>query len=180
MTGRARILVACCALGALLPGCQREQRRFSEVAPASRPPGGVATTELRPGGGPPPASRDNPYERNAWAVGEGKQLYQKYNCVGCHANGGGGMGPPLMDDTWIYGSSSAQIHESIAQGRPNGMPAFGEKIPDAQIWKLAAYVRSMSGLLAKDVSPSRDDHMAFKPAEQTMPRQAPTSAAPPK
>jgi cytochrome c oxidase cbb3-type subunit III len=150
------------------------------VAPASGPPGGVVTTELRPGGGSPPAMPDNPYERNAWAVAEGKQLYERYNCVGCHAHGGGGMGPPLMDPTWIYGSTSAQIHETIARGRPNGMPAFGDKIPDEQIWKLAAYVRSMSGLLRKDVSPSRDDHMAVKPAEQAMPEQTPSSAAPPK
>ena len=95
-------------------------------------------------------------------MAEGKQLYQKYNCVGCHANGGGGMGPALMDDRWIYGSAPGQVHASIAEGRPDGMPAFGGKLPDEKVWKIAAYVRSMSGLLRKDVSPSRDDHMTVR------------------
>ena len=35
---------------------------------------------------------------------QGKRLFSWYNCIGCHANGGGGIGPPLMDDEWIYGS----------------------------------------------------------------------------
>jgi len=49
-----------------------------------------------------------------------------------------------MDDEWIYGDRLEQIHQSIVQGRPNGMPAWGGKIPDEQIWQLSAYVRSMS------------------------------------
>ena len=39
--------------------------------------------------------------------------------------GGGGIGPPLMDDRWIYGSAPENIYASIVQGRPNGMPAWG-------------------------------------------------------
>jgi cytochrome c oxidase cbb3-type subunit 3 len=54
------------------------------------------------------------------------------------------MAPDLMDDEWIYGSRLEQIHATIVEGRPNGMPAWGGKIPDQQIWQIAAYVRSMS------------------------------------
>ncbi len=54
------------------------------------------------------------------------------------------MGPSLMDDEWIYGGRLEQIHQTLVQGRPNGMPAWGGKIPDQQLWELAAYVRSMS------------------------------------
>ena len=32
------------------------------------------------------------YQENRWAVGEGMRLYNGFNCVGCHANGGGGIG----------------------------------------------------------------------------------------
>ena len=74
----------------------------------------------------------------------GKQLFQAMNCVGCHFNGGGGMGPPLMDSVWIYGGSMENIASSIAEGRPNGMPTFRGFIPNEQIWQLAAYVRSLS------------------------------------
>jgi cytochrome c oxidase cbb3-type subunit 3 len=171
-----RTAVALVAVTLVLVACQREQRRFSEVAPASGTPGSAAPAH-RQGGAPVEGSGNapHPYENNAWAVSQGKQLYHKYNCVGCHANGGGGMGPPLMDGAWIYGSSAEDIHRTIAEGRPNGMPAFGDKVPDEQIWKMAAYVRSMSGLLSKDVSPNRDDHMQVKPAEQSTPRQTPCS-----
>ncbi len=84
------------------------------------------------------------YYDNAQAVQDGKRLFAAFNCNGCHSNGGGGMGPSLMDDEWIYGDRLEQIHQSIVQGRPNGMPSWGSKIPDAQIWELAAYVRSLS------------------------------------
>ena len=54
------------------------------------------------------------------------------------------MGPALMDDEWIYGGRLEQIHQTLVEGRPNGMPAWGGKIPDDQLWQIAAYVRSMS------------------------------------
>ena len=58
--------------------------------------------------------------------------------------GGGGIGPALMDNKWRYGSSLDQIYHSIADGRPNGMPTWRGKIPDSQIWQLAAYVKWLS------------------------------------
>lgn len=79
-------------------------------------------------------------------INEGKRLYNWFNCVGCHANGGGGMGPPLIDEAWIYGSEPIHIYSTIVEGRPNGMPAFGSKIPEEEIWKLVAYVRALGGL----------------------------------
>ena len=81
------------------------------------------------------------------------------------------MGPALMDDRWIYGAEPAQIYETIVEGRPNGMPAFRGKIAEQQTWQLVAYVRSLAGLLAKDVAPSRSDHMQLKPSEQQTPVQ---------
>ena len=84
------------------------------------------------------------YYDNADAVNTGKRLFGQYNCIGCHSNGGGGMGPALMDDAWIYGSRLEQIHQTLVDGRPNGMPSWGGKVPDQQLWQLAAYVRSMS------------------------------------
>ena len=84
------------------------------------------------------------YLNNADAVNTGKRLFQQYNCSGCHSNGGGGMGPDLMDDVWIYGGRLEQIHQTLVQGRPNGMPSWGDKVPDEQLWQISAYVRSMS------------------------------------
>jgi cytochrome c oxidase cbb3-type subunit 3 len=53
------------------------------------------------------------------------------------------MGPSLRDRTWLYGDRDDQIFDSIAEGRSNGMPAWGSKIPSDQIWELVAYIKSM-------------------------------------
>ena len=49
-----------------------------------------------------------------------------------------------MNDQWRYGGRLDQIYASIAQGRPNGMPSWAGKLPDAQIWEIAAFIRSLS------------------------------------
>jgi cytochrome c oxidase cbb3-type subunit 3 len=171
------LAAAGCALLALT-ACKREERRFRDAA-LPNPAGVVVDAQLHPGGGAPPPPPANPYENNAFALSEGKRLFSWYNCVGCHAHGGGGMGPPLMDDVWIYGNQPAQIYASIVEGRPNGMPAFAGKIPDQEVWELVAYVRSLSGQVRMDVAGGRDDHMQVKPAEQAMEQVQPKGVAEP-
>jgi cytochrome c oxidase cbb3-type subunit 3 len=85
----------------------------------------------------------NPYEGNSYAVAEGQRLFEWYNCAGCHFRGGGGIGPALMDDVWIYGKDPANLYETIVEGRPNGMPAWGGKIPEYQVWQIITYVESL-------------------------------------
>ena len=58
------------------------------------------------------------------------------------------------------------------------MPSFGGHIPDEQVWQLAAYVRSMSGLVPKDAAPSRDDAIQAKPSENRIRPEQPVMAAP--
>ena len=84
------------------------------------------------------------FEGNKLAIADGKQLFGQMNCTGCHFNGGGGMGPALMSGHWRYGGRIEQIYESIAQGRPNGMPSWQDSLEPTQIWDLAAYVKSLS------------------------------------
>lgn len=87
---------------------------------------------------------ENPYAGDQVAMVEGRRLFIWYNCYGCHGgHGGGGMGPSLRDPVWLYGGDPAHIFASIAQGRGNGMPAWGTKIPQDQIWKLVTYIKSM-------------------------------------
>jgi cytochrome c oxidase cbb3-type subunit 3 len=85
------------------------------------------------------------------------------------------MGPPLMDDNWLYGSAPENIFETIVQGRPNGMPAFGNKIVSDQVWQIVAYVRSMSGLLRKDVASGRSDDMYVRSQEQATQKAVPVT-----
>jgi len=143
-----------------LVGCEREQRAFNgpPQSPAGPPP--ETQSQLKPGQGvTTPAGPLSPFNGNAWAISEGKRLFTHFNCAGCHANGGGGIGPALMDDEWIYGFDGATVFASIVEGRPDGMPSFREKIAEDQIWQLVAYVESVSGHSPLDSLPGRSDHM---------------------
>ena len=93
----------------------------------------------------------NPFEGNAQALETGSRLYVSYNCIDCHgADGSGAMGPSLADGRWHFGGSPAEVFESIYQGRPDGMPTWGGRITNDQIWMLVTYVRSLSA--GKDVA----------------------------
>jgi cytochrome c oxidase cbb3-type subunit 3 len=155
-------------LAAVFCACNREDRILRAPPSNSATVNTVQVSGINPGAAPvnapPPA---NFYTESAYAVSEGQRLFEQYNCVGCHAHGGGGMGPPLMDNYWIYGSEPGNIYITIMQGRPNGMPSFRNRIPEYQAWELAAYVRSLSGLLPKDVAPGRSDEMSVKPSESS-------------
>lgn len=136
-------LVAACGI-ALIAAAAGAQAPNPAAAPGARqllhtPVGGTQVPRQSAG------VLRNPYEGNAAAIAQGRRLFQSMNCVGCHASqGGGGIGPPLSDDQWIYGSEPAQIFLTITQGRPNGMPSFAAALPEDEMWKLVAYVRTLS------------------------------------
>ena len=55
----------------------------------------------------------------------------------CHgADGSGAMGPSLQDGRWHFGSTAGDVFQSIYEGRPDGMPSWGGRISDDQIWRL--------------------------------------------
>jgi cytochrome c oxidase cbb3-type subunit 3 len=160
-------------------GCEREERRFDEAAGASQPPRMIAQSVMQVGASTPPTP--SPYQDNAYAIAQGKQLFEWFNCSGCHAQGGGAIGPALMDSAWQYGKEPQNIFATIVEGRPNGMPSFRGHLTTQQVWQLVAYVRSLSGAVSKDVAPSRSDHLFMKKSEQSTAEVPPTqrSASPP-
>jgi cytochrome c oxidase cbb3-type subunit III len=160
------------AIAMLVTGCAREKREFVTPAPAAGPPSVTAISPLV--GGQTDfayrAQQQRFYGENAYQLSQGKTLYGAFNCYGCHAWGGGDIGPPLMDDKWIYGGEIDQVYLSIAQGRPNGMPAFAGKITSGQIWQISAYVRSMAGQAPKAAAPGRDDHLRTPRPQEAPPQ----------
>ena len=122
------------------------------VAPA------VDVTNIGPIPGEPSPAADfepieNPFAEDLAALAEGRRFFAQYNCAGCHGDhGGGGMGPSLRDDVWLYGDNHAQIANSIAEGRAYGMPAWRTRLTRSQIWQITAYIKSM-----------RTDHEPEKP-----------------
>lgn len=134
------IVVSLLVLGVV--GCNQEP---VSAAPEGAPPGiGIPVGPIPGPGREALKLPTNPYYGDQVALAEGRRLFLWYNCYGCHGgHGGGGMGPSLRDPRWRYGDSDAHIFASIAEGRGNGMPAWGSKIPSDQIWKLVAYIKSM-------------------------------------
>jgi cytochrome c oxidase cbb3-type subunit III len=160
--------------------CEREARPFPERTATATGTPRPAQSQLYPGSASPAeSSTASPFQENAYGIAEGKRLFEAFNCAGCHAHGGGGMGPALMDDRWIYGSRPGNVFASIVEGRPNGMPTWRNKIPDQQVWQIVAYIQAMNGQAPIDVLPGRSDHMNAGTPENLRPAQPPVETGTP-
>ncbi len=88
-------------------------------------------------------------------------------CAACHGPEGKGMqalgSPNLTDKIWLYGSSEETISETIRLGRNNKMPAQLERLGEAKVHLLAAYVYSLGGGLP-DPLPATPTPTASVPA----------------
>jgi cytochrome c oxidase cbb3-type subunit 3 len=140
MTNCSRLLaaVAAAALAAACSGAPPDMS--SNSAPPPIP------TAVGPVPGPPSSAPggSNPFANDRSAVGQGRQLFIQFNCVGCHGGrAGGGMGPSLRDVDWIYGNGDAQIFDTIVEGRAHGMPSWGPRLTADQVWMLTAYIKSL-------------------------------------
>ncbi|MBU3054839.1 cytochrome-c oxidase, cbb3-type subunit III [Pseudomonas indica] len=80
-------------------------------------------------------------------IAAGQEIF-KANCVACHGPEGKGthaMGAPnLTDKVWLYGSSFAQVQQTLRYGRNGRMPAQEEHLGNDKVHLLAAYVYSLS------------------------------------
>ena len=154
--------------------CQRSEGGSAVTPPADGFPAAKAISAAPLGqvagssGNVTALSIPNPFEGNPQAIEQGKQLYIKMNCAGCHAyNGTGNMGPDLTDTYWRYGGLPVEIYKSIEEGRPQGMPSWGAALPPEDIWKLVAYIESFGGSVsAKDYEHARQGD---QPGEQIAP-----------
>lgn len=91
--------------------------------------------------------RDLPKDANANPE-NGKAIFAA-NCVACHGPEGKGtpaMGAPNLThpNAFIYGSSFAQLQQTIRYGRQGMMPAQEEHLGNDKVHLLAAYVYSLS------------------------------------
>lgn len=162
-----RCLTVVICLGLALSSCQREQRDL-RPAPIRTAVFGEAAREsiLEPGGTLPHFQAGNPYDKSAYAISEGQRLFDWYNCSGCHSHGGGGIGPPLIKKSWIYGGESENLFDTIVKGRPNGMPTWGGRIPEYQIWQLVAFIRSLNKQEPQSATAVRSDTLQVQPTIQ--------------
>jgi len=111
---------------------------------SAAPPPEMTAVGPTPGPEQDPTGPSNPYASDRTAMTEGRQLFVYFNCSGCHGGrAGGGMGPSLRDEDWLYGNKDAQIFSSIAEGRAHGMPSWHKQLTPDQTWKLVSYIKSL-------------------------------------
>jgi len=144
-----RSIVALASLSAIVGSCSASPPSGGTTAPVA-----LAATAVGPIPGPATEavaslrvgelSASNPYFNDRTAAAEGRQLFVRFNCSGCHGGrAGGGMGPSLRDVDWIYGKRDAQVYSSIAEGRAHGMPSWQPRLTADQIWKLVTYIKAL-------------------------------------
>jgi cytochrome c oxidase cbb3-type subunit 3 len=71
------------------------------------------------------------------------------NCAACHADNGTGdrdLGAPnLTDAIWLYGGDVASLEETVRYARFGVMPPWGERLTEAEIKAVTAYVHQLGG-----------------------------------
>lgn len=71
------------------------------------------------------------------------------NCASCHGEAGLGdkdLGAPnLADAIWLYGGDTESIVESISNARFGVMPAWGQRLSEADVRAVSVYVHSLGG-----------------------------------
>jgi mono/diheme cytochrome c family protein len=141
---RTRVITGVALVAALVAALAACDRGAPRLAAAGAQPSSMYYIGPQPGPDRALFRESNPFAGDRQAMAEGRRLFVWYNCAGCHGDhGGGGMGPSLRDSTWRYGGDAAHVFASIAEGRSNGMPAWGTKLPREQVWQLVAYIQSL-------------------------------------
>ena len=83
----------------------------------------------------------HPFIGDEAAIGAGRELFRA-GCAGCHGpDGGGGRGPNLRERVVWHANEDDGIFKTIRDG-VGVMP--GSKAPDDDVWRIVAYVRSLT------------------------------------
>jgi cytochrome c oxidase cbb3-type subunit 3 len=87
-------------------------------------------------------------EHNQAMAARGATIFAE-QCASCHGLAGEGNksfgAPRLNDGIWLYGGDRASLTASITNARAGVMPAWNERLSEATIRKLTAYVHSLGG-----------------------------------
>ncbi len=88
----------------------------------------------------------NPYVGNPDAIAAGKALYDA-NCQVCHKpDGSGGMGPSLIDETYVNKRANTDVgmFEVIHSGAAGAMRPFSKRgVTQDQILQMIAYIHTL-------------------------------------
>jgi cytochrome c oxidase cbb3-type subunit 3 len=87
-------------------------------------------------------------EHDAGMAEAGTELFLN-NCSACHGDEGMGnydLGAPnLTDAIWLYGGDLESLEETVRYARFGVMPPWGERLSEAEIKAVTAYVHQLGG-----------------------------------
>ncbi|MCC5956287.1 MAG: cytochrome-c oxidase, cbb3-type subunit III [Natronohydrobacter sp.] len=87
-------------------------------------------------------------DHDATLASAGAEVFEM-NCASCHGEGGEGDyfigAPALNNQVWLYGGSPEAVRESVYYSRFGVMPGFENRLRDAEIRAVAAYVHQLGG-----------------------------------
>lgn len=85
---------------------------------------------------------------NAELVAAGAEIYAD-NCAACHGEDAGGDreqgAPNLSDAIWLYGGDYDTLVETVTYSRYGVMPAWSQRLSEAEIRAVATYVHQLGG-----------------------------------
>jgi cytochrome c oxidase cbb3-type subunit 3 len=86
--------------------------------------------------------------QDASVVEAGSTVYAD-NCAACHGDAGEGdrtQGAPNINDAiWLYGGSYDALMETVTNARYGQMPAWADRLSEAEIRAVTAYVHGLGG-----------------------------------
>lgn len=90
-------------------------------------------------------ARTNPFHGSAEHIDAGRATFRIY-CSPCHGiRAAGGDGPDLTRGIYEAGDSDANLFNVISDGVPGSeMSAFGGRMNNNSIWRIVAYLRSVT------------------------------------
>lgn len=105
------------------------------------------------------------YLENSNDLSAGKQIFIQV-CAACHGQeGGGGVGPNLVDDYWLHGGSIKDVFSMIKYGIPEkGMPSWQTQYSAHEIAQLASYIKSIGG--NEVANPKEPEGELYVPTEE--------------
>ncbi len=87
-------------------------------------------------------------DHDATLAAAGTEVYE-LNCAACHGEDGAGDyfvgAPALNDQVWLYGGSFEAVRHSVYYSRFGVMPGFQNRLREAEIRAVAAYVHQLGG-----------------------------------
>jgi cytochrome c oxidase cbb3-type subunit III len=91
----------------------------------------------------------NPLAGNPQAISNGGAMFRN-RCAGCHGPDARGYLGPDLTGLWSSGGTDDRIFDIVRRGIPGTEmpPADPQRVPDGDIWKILAYVSTMTAVPA--------------------------------